>query len=122
VAQPSRFEKEQDDDLSHSPPNAPASGAGFGMLGLAGALQSAGLLAPAAAAEQAAGRQPHFAPKAKRVIFLFMNGGPSHVDTFDPKPALAKPRRPAARAAPQAKGRLHALAVQVRRRTARAAW
>lgn len=31
---------------------------------------------------------PHFAPKAKRVIFLFLNGGPSHVDTFDPKPAL----------------------------------
>ncbi|MDP7048730.1 MAG: DUF1501 domain-containing protein, partial [Verrucomicrobiota bacterium] len=33
---------------------------------------------------------PHFAPRAKRVIFLFMNGGPSHVDTFDPKPALKK--------------------------------
>ena len=35
-------------------------------------------------------RQPHFAPKAKRVIHLFLNGGPSHVDTFDPKPALDK--------------------------------
>src|SRR3954464_9699056 len=35
-------------------------------------------------------RPPHFAPKAKRVIHLFMNGGPSHVDTFDPKPALKK--------------------------------
>jgi hypothetical protein len=35
-------------------------------------------------------RAPHFAPKAKRVIHLFMNGGPSHVDTFDPKPALDK--------------------------------
>ena len=33
---------------------------------------------------------PHFPAKAKRVIHLFMNGGPSHVDTFDPKPALAK--------------------------------
>jgi hypothetical protein len=33
---------------------------------------------------------PHFAPKAKRVIFLFMAGGPSHVDLFDPKPALQK--------------------------------
>ena len=31
---------------------------------------------------------PHFAPRAKRVIFLFMKGGPSHVDTFDPKPLL----------------------------------
>ncbi len=33
---------------------------------------------------------PHFATKAKRVIFLFMNGAPSHVDTFDPKPKLAE--------------------------------
>jgi hypothetical protein len=33
---------------------------------------------------------PHFAPRAKRVIHLFMNGGPSHVDTFDPKPMLDK--------------------------------
>jgi hypothetical protein len=35
-------------------------------------------------------RGPHFAPKAKRVIHLFMNGGPSHMDTFDPKPALTR--------------------------------
>ena len=35
-------------------------------------------------------RGPHFAPKAKRVIHLFMNGGPSHMDTFDPKPELQK--------------------------------
>jgi hypothetical protein len=35
-------------------------------------------------------RQPHFAPKAKAVIHLFMNGGPSHVDLFDPKPMLRK--------------------------------
>jgi hypothetical protein len=33
-------------------------------------------------------RRPHFAPKAKRVVFLFLNGGLSHVDSFDPKPAL----------------------------------
>ncbi|HVW36996.1 MAG TPA: DUF1501 domain-containing protein, partial [Pirellulales bacterium] len=33
-------------------------------------------------------RRPHFAPKAKHVVFLFMNGGPSQVDTFDPKPEL----------------------------------
>jgi hypothetical protein len=37
-----------------------------------------------------AASKPHFAPKAKRVIHFFLNGGPSHVDTFDPKPALAK--------------------------------
>ena len=35
-----------------------------------------------------AARQPHFAPRAKRIVFLFMKGGPSHVDTFDPKPLL----------------------------------
>jgi hypothetical protein len=34
--------------------------------------------------------KPHFAPKAKRVIHFFLNGGPSHVDTFDPKPALRR--------------------------------
>ena len=33
-------------------------------------------------------REPQFAPKAKRVIHIFLNGGPSHVDTFDPKPKL----------------------------------
>jgi hypothetical protein len=55
------------------------AGGGFGMLGLAGTLSAAGTMA-----------QPHFAPRAKRVIFLFMNGAPSHVDTFDPKPALAR--------------------------------
>src|SRR4051812_37729967 len=32
----------------------------------------------------------HFAPKAKRVIYLFMSGGPSHIDLFDPKPTLDK--------------------------------
>ena len=35
-------------------------------------------------------RRPHFAAKAKRVIHIFLNGGPSHVDTFDPKPSLAR--------------------------------
>ena len=57
--------------------------AGFGTLGLAGLLGR-----EQARAVGATG--PHFAPKAKRVIFLFMNGGPSHIDTFDPKPALKK--------------------------------
>lgn len=62
-------------------------GGGFGMLGLAGALGEANALAGTGLAPLPS---PHFAPRAKRVIFLFMNGGPSHVDTFDPKPALAK--------------------------------
>jgi hypothetical protein len=39
---------------------------------------------------QHSGLSPHFPARAKRIIFLFMNGGPSHIDTFDPKPALTK--------------------------------
>jgi hypothetical protein len=62
---------------------------GFGTIGLAGTMQPAGLLGEAAAATSGVGgTRVHFAPRAKRVIYLFMNGGPSHVDTFDPKPAL----------------------------------
>src|SRR5437588_3508650 len=49
-------------------------GAGFGLVGLA----------------NAAAKGPHFPGKAKRVIFLFLNGGMSQVDTFDPKPMLIK--------------------------------
>ena len=68
------------------------AGTGFGMLALAD------LLAHDARANRAnadrganpfAVRQPHYAAKAKRVIFLYMPGGPSHVDLFDPKPRLA---------------------------------
>ncbi|MFO0902120.1 MAG: DUF1501 domain-containing protein [Pirellulales bacterium] len=72
------------------------SGMGFAMLGLAGVLKDHGVLSPAAAAEAGGYQNPldpkpsHFPAKAKRVIHLFMNGGPSHIDTFDPKPALAK--------------------------------
>jgi hypothetical protein len=60
--------------------------AGFGMVGLAGLLGPQSLLAAPASRLPS----PHFKPRAKRVIFLFMNGGPSHVDTFDPKPVLSK--------------------------------
>ncbi len=71
------------------------SGTGFGMLGLAGVLESAGMLGNEASAEPSAihplaPRQPHFEPRAKRVVHLFMNGGPSQVDTFDYKPLLEK--------------------------------
>ncbi len=81
-------------------------GGGLGLVGLAGVLanemkqgsgasyaadlastisrQRAGKLNPLAA------KPPHFPAKAKHIIHLFMNGGPSQVDTFDPKPALAK--------------------------------
>jgi hypothetical protein len=58
------------------------AGAGFGALGLRGLM--ANETGPLAA------RQPHFAPRAKHVVFLFLNGGPSQVDTFDPKPLLTK--------------------------------
>src|ERR1700736_2979936 len=69
------------------------AGMGMASLGLAGLLaseSSAAGLAPDRAVSPLAPRRPHFAPKAKRVIHLFMNGGPSHVDTFDPKPELTK--------------------------------
>src|SRR5438270_11283644 len=46
--------------------------------------------APAAAADPMAPRRPHFAPKATNVIFLFMAGGPSHLELFDNKPTLAR--------------------------------
>jgi len=48
------------------------------------------MLGFAQAASTGRGRGSHFPPKAKHVIFLFLNGGPSQVDTFDPKPALTK--------------------------------
>jgi hypothetical protein len=70
------------------------SGMGFASLGLANLMASQGLLSAATDADRSvsplAPKGPHFAPKAKRVIHLFMNGGPSHVDTFDPKPSLQK--------------------------------
>jgi hypothetical protein len=60
---------------------------GFGMIGLASLLASESRAAEAA--NPLAPRKPNFEPKAKRLVFLFMSGGPSHVDTFDPKPRLA---------------------------------
>src|SRR4029077_9392203 len=50
----------------------------------------ADLLGSKAQAAMTGASGPHFAPRAKRVVHFFLNGGPSHVDTFDPKPALAK--------------------------------
>ncbi len=44
----------------------------------------------AAVSSPLAAKVPHFAPRAKRCVFLFMNGAPSHVDTFDPKADLDK--------------------------------
>lgn len=61
-------------------------GMGFGALALGGLLGNQ--RASASAYGPLPPGMPHFAPKAKRVVHLFMNGGPSQVDTFDPKPAL----------------------------------
>jgi hypothetical protein len=61
---------------------------GFGAIALASMLP-----APVSAVQRVnalAAKPPHFKPKAKSVIFLFMVGAPSHIDTFDPKPALEK--------------------------------
>lgn len=73
------------------------AGCGFGLLGLAGLLQDQGLLSSATAEDLGrrslnplAPQDPHFAPKAKRVIWIFVNGGPSHVDTWDYKPELKR--------------------------------
>ncbi|MBM3995716.1 MAG: DUF1501 domain-containing protein [Planctomycetes bacterium] len=63
------------------------AGCGFGLLALADLLAAQDA---DRAANPFAVRSPHFAPKAKRVIFLYMPGGPSHVDLFDPKPELTR--------------------------------
>src|SRR5436190_13954848 len=78
-------------------------GGGFAGLALIDLLSSSGFFSSRAAAAGAstlqrfnastntgplAPRQPHFPTKAKRCVFFFMNGGPSQVDTFDPKPDL----------------------------------
>ncbi|MDG3008222.1 DUF1501 domain-containing protein [Paludisphaera mucosa] len=73
-------------------------GTGFGMLGLSAMLDEAGLMGltaarastPEAPRTPLAPRPPHFAPRAKRVIHIYLNGGPSQVDTFDPKPTLTR--------------------------------
>src|SRR2546429_2427572 len=67
------------------------SGMGFAALSLTHLLAEQNLLeATPVNSSPLAPRQPHFPARAQRVIHLFMNGGPSHVDTFDPKPALAR--------------------------------
>jgi hypothetical protein len=63
-------------------------GNGFGMLGLASLLDGETRGQSPAPSDPLALKVPQFPARAKRVIFLFMSGGPSHVDTFDPKPRL----------------------------------
>ncbi len=71
------------------------SGCGFGSLALAGLMSEQNLLAGTGPSSTGStlplsSKAPHFAGRAKSVIFLFMYGGPSHVDLFDYKPDLAK--------------------------------
>ena len=74
------------------------AGCGAGMLGLAGLLQDSDLLQQASAADVLQDRtlnplapaDPHFQPRATRVIWIFINGGPSPVDTWNYRPALTK--------------------------------
>ena len=66
------------------------SALGVGSLGLADLLTTDDRQVQGAAGNPLRARRPHFAPRAKRVIHFFLNGGPSHVDTFDHKPALKK--------------------------------
>ena len=63
------------------------AGGGFGALALSYLLARDGFAAPG---EPLVARPAQFPSKARSVIFLFMEGGPSHLDTFDPKPALDK--------------------------------
>src|ERR1700681_713412 len=65
-------------------------GAGFGMAGLGGALGTAAQAAIAGAVSPLAPKPPQFPAKAKRVIYLFLSGGLSHIDSFDRKPLLDK--------------------------------
>ena len=69
-------------------------GAGFPMLALLDLLSGDGFFESRARAAELTNllveREPHFPAKAKHVVFLFMNGAPSQVDTYDPKPALTK--------------------------------
>ena len=64
------------------------SAVGFGQLALTALLQQTSVAAPRS--NPLAAIPPHFAARAKRIVFLFMKGGPSHVDTFDPKPMLGR--------------------------------
>ena len=66
------------------------AGAGFGMLALADLLGAPPLSAAPTRTDPLAPRPPHYTPKAKAIIWLFMEGAPSGVDLFDPKPELTK--------------------------------
>ena len=90
-----KFYKHQGLQVPHDVPVASRrdfllrGGAGFGALALSGLLETNPLMAKDVGIPLAA-KRPHFAPTAKNCIFLFMEGGPSHLDLFDPKPLVKK--------------------------------
>src|SRR5213080_3633015 len=65
-------------------------GLGFASIALASMLHRDGILRASEAAWSAPNGKPHHTPKAKSVIWIFLSGGYSHLETFDPKPALTK--------------------------------
>src|SRR5258708_22578200 len=65
-------------------------GVGLGAMALGNLLAQSGYAAETTPDDPLAPKKPHFAPKAKNVIFLFMAGAPSHLELFDYKPQLAK--------------------------------
>jgi hypothetical protein len=75
------------DSLIHRRSLLSRAGSGAGLIGLSALLNDERLLA---ASDPMAVKKPHFEANAKHVIWLFINGGPSHVDTWDYKPALEK--------------------------------
>jgi hypothetical protein len=68
------------------------AGGGFGIVALAALMEESHAAAPpvSVSLDPLAAKRPHFTPMAKSVIWLFMDGGPSHIDLFDPKPELTK--------------------------------
>jgi hypothetical protein len=98
------------------------SGAGFGALALSYLLRDDPLFA-GAAHNPVAVRPPHFAARAKSVIFLFMEGGPSHLDLFDPKPLInriaGQPLPPSFRPVITPMGEFHSPVLPSRRRWVR---
>src|SRR5262245_26348973 len=65
-------------------------GVGLGAITLNNLLGRTGVASPLSADNPLLAKKPHYAPRAKRVIFLFMAGAPSHLELFDNKPQLAK--------------------------------
>ena len=96
----SRYDAVPGDELSLDAPITrremlARNGTGLGVLALAGLLGDVGMCGAAARGDTSTGnplsvKPPHFAGRARSVIHIYLNGGPSQIDTFDPKPLLAK--------------------------------